>query len=125
MYDVAEELGMPEHWIEVRHEITHGGIPELSTLKHCSNEAAKWLWANFWRQLHLKPRGVVDSKGESIKDLLKVLLKMRTTHIRNQKDQDINSILKCLRSSDKHPKTLLETAETLIRRNLLFPGQKS
>jgi hypothetical protein len=44
MYDVADELNMPEHWVEVRHEITHGDIPDLRILEQCTHEAVDWLW---------------------------------------------------------------------------------
>lgn len=49
MFDVAAGLGMSERWVELRHQITHGGeLPSLAVLEHACEGAMGWLWQHFW-----------------------------------------------------------------------------
>lgn len=124
MYDVATELNMPEQWVEVRHEITHGEIPDLRILEQCTNEAIDWLWEYFWTKLASGSQILSIGNRLSLKDLLKSLLRARKDQLRHQKKHDINGILSQIVSSDSHSKDLQGTAETIVSDRLLLPGQK-
>lgn len=51
MYEMAEDKDMPEKWVELRHEITHGEIPDLRVLEFSVDAALSWLWDKFWTNL--------------------------------------------------------------------------
>lgn len=51
MYEMAEDKDMPETWVELRHEVTHGEIPDLRVLEHSVDAALLWLWDKFWVNL--------------------------------------------------------------------------
>ncbi|KAF2421571.1 Las1-like protein, partial [Tothia fuscella] len=51
MFEMAELIGMPEAWVELRHEITHGQVPDLRTLEHYVQASLVWLWDFFWIKL--------------------------------------------------------------------------
>ena len=48
MYQMAAFLGMPAAWVDVRHDITHGHMPELRALEALVEPALRWLWRGFW-----------------------------------------------------------------------------
>lgn len=49
MYAHAVAIGMPERFVDLRHQVTHGKIPELKFLKKAADEALEWLWDRWWR----------------------------------------------------------------------------
>ena len=48
MYAFAAKIGMPEGFVDLRHEIVHGGIPELWYLREMTEKALDWLWEKWW-----------------------------------------------------------------------------
>jgi ribosomal biogenesis protein LAS1 len=51
MFQAAEEIGLPEYFVELRHEATHEELPNVSELRRVSDEALSWLWDYYWRDL--------------------------------------------------------------------------
>lgn len=49
MYAHAVAIGMPEHFVDLRHQVTHGKIPEVRILKKAADEALDWLWDRWWK----------------------------------------------------------------------------
>lgn len=56
MYAHAVAIGMPERFVDLRHQVSHGKIPEVRTLKMAADEALNWLWERWW-----KPNAAGDS----------------------------------------------------------------
>lgn len=50
MYAFAAKIDMPEDFVDLRHNIVHGDIPSLSTLRNYNEEALRWLWERWWRK---------------------------------------------------------------------------
>ena len=48
MYAYAAKIGMPESFVDLRHQIVHGQLVALSTLKKKTEEGMEWLWKNWW-----------------------------------------------------------------------------
>lgn len=49
MFEVAADLKMREEWVELRHQVTHGGeLPGLKPLELAVDGALSWLWDTFW-----------------------------------------------------------------------------
>lgn len=69
MYEIAEDKDMPEKWVELRHEITHGEIPDLRVLEFSVDAALTWLWAKFWNKLDIP----VENTSEVQTDMRTVL----------------------------------------------------
>ncbi|KAE9962368.1 hypothetical protein BLS_000424 [Venturia inaequalis] len=69
MYEMAEDNDMPEKWVELRHEITHGEIPDLRVLEFSVNAALSWLWDKFWTNLDAP----VEDNSEARTDIRTVL----------------------------------------------------
>lgn len=49
MYAHAIAIGMPERFVELRHQVSHGKIPEVMLLKRAADEALDWLWERWWK----------------------------------------------------------------------------
>ncbi len=56
----VDELGLPGLLVDVRHESTHGVLPQLATLERCKKEALDWLWRNYWRGKQKDAQGAVS-----------------------------------------------------------------
>lgn len=48
MYAFAVQIGMPEDFVDLRHNIVHGDIPSLSVLQAYNDRALQWLWKKWW-----------------------------------------------------------------------------
>jgi hypothetical protein len=48
MYAHAARIGMPEGFVDLRHEIVHGRIPALQLLRGRTWEGLEWLWEKWW-----------------------------------------------------------------------------
>jgi hypothetical protein len=45
---IAETVGLPLQFVEIRNIATHEKLPCLADLRYWSNAALEWLWAKFW-----------------------------------------------------------------------------
>ncbi|MCJ1401014.1 Cytoplasmic glyoxalase II [Xylographa trunciseda] len=57
MYDVGLNIGLPARFVELRHEINHGSLPPLATLRTYAQQALTWLYHDYWKQMGVaRPR---------------------------------------------------------------------
>lgn len=49
MYANAMELGLPESFVELRHQAIHEDMPSLEVLRAMTGEALEWLWDRWWK----------------------------------------------------------------------------
>jgi ribosomal biogenesis protein LAS1 len=48
MYAHAATIGMPQRFVDIRHQVTHGNIPSVTLLKKKTEQALEWLWERWW-----------------------------------------------------------------------------
>lgn len=48
MYAHAATIGMPEVFVDLRHQVTHGDLPSLVYLRRMTLNALDWLWERWW-----------------------------------------------------------------------------
>lgn len=51
MYTQAQKIGLPALFVDIRHEATHGDMPNLTNLRSAAERALKWLWDDYWKGL--------------------------------------------------------------------------
>ncbi|KAI9760874.1 MAG: Eukaryotic translation initiation factor 2B, subunit 4 delta, 67kDa [Chaenotheca gracillima] len=51
MNSIAQELGMPLAYVDLRHQVTHEDMPSLAILRHATQRSLTWLWDYYWRRL--------------------------------------------------------------------------
>ena len=51
MYTQAQKLGLPALFVDIRHEATHGDMPNLTNLRSAAERAVGWLWDDYWKEL--------------------------------------------------------------------------
>ncbi|PNS19368.1 hypothetical protein CAC42_2545 [Sphaceloma murrayae] len=97
MLEVAKEINLPAHFVELRHEAAHEGMPNLRRLVQATEEALEWLKDTYWSRLEgLESTSVSAIAGEkpmSARDLeqrLRVSLKeyrrSRKEHLQSGND---------------------------------------
>ncbi|KAF3216863.1 rRNA-processing protein las1 [Orbilia oligospora] len=62
MYSLAQELGLPASFVDVRHAATHEALPPLGVLRTTCARGLDWLWANYWEKVE-EVGGVVDAEA--------------------------------------------------------------
>ncbi len=48
MYSHAATIGMPQKFVDLRHQVAHGYIPNLAYLRQMTTQALAWLWERWW-----------------------------------------------------------------------------
>ena len=51
MYTQAQKIGLPALFVDLRHEATHGDMPNLTNLRSAAERALTWLWEDYWKGL--------------------------------------------------------------------------
>ncbi|CAD6570096.1 MAG: rRNA-processing protein las1 [Alectoria sarmentosa] len=51
MYTQAQKIGLPAVFVDLRHEATHGDMPNLTNLRSAAERALGWLWDDYWKGL--------------------------------------------------------------------------
>ncbi|CAD6577761.1 MAG: rRNA-processing protein las1 [Alectoria sarmentosa] len=51
MYTQAQKIGLPAVFVDLRHEATHGDMPNLTNLRSAAQRALEWLWDDYWKGL--------------------------------------------------------------------------
>ena len=74
MYTQAQKVGLPALFVDIRHEATHGDMPNLTNLRSAADRALKWLWDDYWKDLEHKAASVgsgdliILDRGEHVRD---------------------------------------------------------
>ncbi|KIY04048.1 uncharacterized protein Z520_00740 [Fonsecaea multimorphosa CBS 102226] len=48
MYAHAATIGMPQNFVDLRHQVTHADIPNLVYLRKMTELALDWIWERWW-----------------------------------------------------------------------------
>ena len=49
MYALAAKIGLPERFVEMRHQITHEKIPSIEELAELTGDALEWMYRRWWK----------------------------------------------------------------------------
>jgi len=49
MYSIAERIGLPAPFVELRHQCTHEELPSLSKLRAAAERSLTWIWEHYWQ----------------------------------------------------------------------------
>lgn len=133
MFEMAESIGMPESWVELRHEITHGQVPDLRTLEQYVQASLLWLWDLIWAKLDVVHADIAHEPTvkADIRNELKSLLRKRRTEIKTGKTGRSDAATSAADSS-KHLLRLVKKSDTntnilisvLLEEKMLIPSQK-
>ena len=63
MYTQAQKIGLPALFVDIRHEATHGDMPNLTNLRSAAERALSWLWDDYWKGLEGEAPGLPGSTG--------------------------------------------------------------
>ncbi|GAB7357901.1 hypothetical protein MBLNU230_g0069t1 [Neophaeotheca triangularis] len=64
MLKIAQQIGMPEEFVALRHEATHEELPGLRRLVVATERALAWLWAVYW--VGLEGEQGVEREGDAV-----------------------------------------------------------
>lgn len=49
MYAHASLIGMPARFVDLRHQVAHGEVPDIVVLNRVAVDALDWLWDRWWK----------------------------------------------------------------------------
>lgn len=70
MYDIAESVGLPASFVDLRHDATHGPLPSMVVLRRAARDALQLLWDRYWSSIADKSAALVDLR-DRVRSLLK------------------------------------------------------
>ncbi|PHH59559.1 hypothetical protein CDD81_2866 [Ophiocordyceps australis] len=51
MYSLANKIGLPASFVELRHQSTHEQLPSRAKLRSMAIKALQWIWNYYWKNL--------------------------------------------------------------------------
>lgn len=69
MYTQAQKIGLPALFVDIRHEATHGDMPNLTNLRSAAKRALRWLWEDYWKGLEEQAAALPASKEQAAASL--------------------------------------------------------
>ena len=129
MFEVAGELGMPEAWVEMRHEITHGEMPSRTSMETVVREALTWLWERYWVGLYQQsePAAVTQEQLGLVKERLRALLKARKAEILSPTTSGSTYavVMEAIITAADLDASVRCVADVMVSEKLLLPSSKS
>lgn len=80
VHHLAKVLGIPSHFVELRHSATHGALPSLELLREFVDQARLWLWKNYWSFVRPVPSNRPQSSQlnkNTVKELFRAWRRLR------------------------------------------------
>ena len=85
MYKIAQEIGLPASFVELRHQAIHEELPSATVLRQAVQRSLVWLWDRYWKKIDEQPTMKLDEGPsetdlvlrESFREVLKPYLKRR------------------------------------------------
>ncbi|KAI9846991.1 MAG: rRNA-processing protein las1 [Sclerophora amabilis] len=154
MHNIAQELGMPPAFVDLRHQVTHEDMPSLEVLRHATQRSLNWLWDYYWHKLDIRTgdldfddaafrEGVVRLK-EHFRNLLRRHIRQEIEAVkggagagtgmamqkRKRRPNDVDDPVldtcgRCVRVCRGKTTTLRELAAVLVERKILIPASRS
>jgi len=69
---LAEQMGMPAAFVDLRHEATHSDLPSLPLLASAAQHALEWLRARYWESTAAAPPSTSSSSSSSAEEAASV-----------------------------------------------------
>ncbi len=77
MYQSAKEIGLPDSFVELRHQATHEELPALLVLRQAAARSLLWLWQDYWRTIDSRNRTLDDDDQAFADGALKLMERFR------------------------------------------------
>ncbi|KNC97331.1 rRNA-processing protein LAS1 [Spizellomyces punctatus DAOM BR117] len=111
--NIAEELGLPGWFVDLRHAGTHDQLPSLALLRSGCEQALQWLHTNYWS---LQKAYLADTLSE-VRTLLTTYKKKKRALLDKETEPILNEIV-ALTTTDNYADVLIPT---LLEEGLLVP----
>ncbi|KAI9883487.1 MAG: hypothetical protein M1823_004733 [Watsoniomyces obsoletus] len=121
MYEIAEEIGLPASFVELRHAVTHDELPSVTVLRHAVNRSLAWLWDHYWQRIDEETGLLKDDETstsndvqvskETFKDIFRPYIKWKIKQAREKKEsgEQIGSS-KAMNSTTSQEKEMIDRA---------------
>ncbi|CAK7243037.1 MAG: rRNA-processing protein las1 [Sporothrix thermara] len=67
MHGLAQTVGLPPGFVELRHQATHEALPALRRLRVASRQALAWIWGYYWANMEEEEEEGLDGGPEAAK----------------------------------------------------------
>ncbi|KAI9738004.1 MAG: rRNA-processing protein las1 [Cirrosporium novae-zelandiae] len=147
MFDIARTLKLPDSFVELRHQATHGELPSLTVMREAVKQSMDWLWENYWRDLSVRTGMFYNENNEpsgdgvlpleeNLRQVLRAYKKVRIRVVKNStsspKKVNISQTVTPTSTSHRISKLLKNHAEptkvlvkVLLEESFLIPSNKA
>lgn len=107
MHKIAEAIGLPASFVDIRHQATHQDLPSLVVLRSATHRALAWLWDHYWQKIdqagdpHGMARGTTSQDGRArdmdgvesalkdvFRDILRSYVKWKVRNLKGKKEEE-------------------------------------
>eukprot|EP01118_Nematostelium_gracile_P002813 TRINITY_DN1314_c0_g1_i1.p1 TRINITY_DN1314_c0_g1~~TRINITY_DN1314_c0_g1_i1.p1 ORF type:complete len:521 (+),score=84.12 TRINITY_DN1314_c0_g1_i1:40-1563(+) len=120
---LADRIGLPRFFVDLRHEATHNQLPSMVVLRAARNQALEWLNSNYWQKQY---QSSFENKN-NIVQLLKKFRKLQKGGVNDESKLDTEEAIECLWCIGDYisPNSVRETLiPLLLNSNFLVPRSK-
>ena len=152
MYLIADEIGLPISFVELRHQVAHETLPTLALLRHAVPRALAWLWDHFWQRIdegqptklshddqNVVVRNSVARLREAFKDIFRPYIRWKIKMAKeflggNGQGADVikeeskmieQACQRCVRICKGHPQTIAILVSALADTRFLIPANRT
>jgi hypothetical protein len=126
MYEAAEDVDMPQSWVEIRHEITHGKMPSTPVLKRCASEAVEWLRSHYWQKVvpwKNVPK-TVHEQDDVLDKVVSSLLLAKMDDVKGGMSGQGDAVIERIVVQASTTKHIRRVASILVQKSFLIPKRK-
>ncbi len=92
MYAKAKQIGLPDSFVELRHEATHGDLPSLIVFRRAAERSLDWLWKDYWRYLGVRSGNLDKDEIDAFKEGREKLKEKLRSVLRNYNKACVNTV---------------------------------
>lgn len=92
MYAKAKQIGLPDSFVELRHEATHGDLPSLIVFRRAAERSLNWLWKDYWRYLGVRSGNLDKDEIDDFKEGREKLKEKLRSVLRNYNKACVNTV---------------------------------
>ena len=144
MYAKAKQIGLPDSFVELRHEATHGDLPSLIVFRRAVERSLDWLWKDYWRYLGIRSGNLDEDEIDAFKEGREKLKEKLRSVLRNYSKACVDIImtkgrkdvampaevtdkvcLELVRVCKNERLVIAELVKVLLEYEMLIPGSRT
>lgn len=125
MFDYARRIGLPESFVELRHQAIHDDFPALLVFRQAATRSLHWLWEHYWKHIDVPSTAPDDQDPRQLKKLFRSYLQEYSDRPPRSSQESIRkACLDCVHTCKGNDATIRLLADVLLEPGFLMNTDK-